>query len=186
MAKYRAYNTIVLGDLIEEEYPFKWYTEYPCISEEFRHAINERIIEHYYFREIGANPVARFDFLMCRKMKEIMPKYNKLMELDQVDFNPLFNIDITETYESDDTSSDISTQNDTPEDSMTEDDIINSKYMSGYTKNNSNNKNSYTRTTKGSSAGLPFSKAIQQARSIVKNWETEIVKEVSQLFINIY
>lgn len=184
--KYKAFNTVVLGDLVEEEYPFKWYSSYPCINEEIRHAINERIIEHYYFREIGVNPVSKFDFIMGRTMKEIMPKYNKFLELDQVDFNPLFNIDITETYESDDTSSDISTQNDTPEDGMTEDDIINSKYMSAYAKNNSNNKNSYTRTTKGSSAGLPFSKAIQQARSIVKNWETEILKEVSQCFINIY
>lgn len=184
--RYRAFNTVVFADLIESEYPFKWYESYPCVSEEIRHAINERIIEHYYFREIGITPVARFDFIMSRKMKEIMPKYNKLIELDQVDFNPLYNIDITETYESDDSSSDISTQNDTPEDSMTEDDIVNSKYMSAYTKNKSDNKNSYTRTTKGSSAGLPFSKAIQQARSIVKNWETEILKEVSQCFINIY
>ena len=115
-----------------------------------------------------------------------MPRYNKLMELDTVDFNPLYNIDITETYESDDTTSDITTQNDTPEDGVTDEDIENSNFMSAYSKNKTNNKNSYTRTTKGSSAGLPFSKAIQQARSIVKNWEMEIIKDISQCFINVY
>lgn len=183
---YKAFNTVVFGDLIEQEYPFRWEKDYPCFSEEVRQAINERIKDHYYFREIGITPVARFDFLLTRKMKEIMPRYNKLMELDTVDYNPLYNIDITETYESDDTTSDITTQNDTPEDGVTDEDIENSNYMSAYSKNKTNNKNSYTRTTKGSSAGLPFSKAIQQARSIVKNWETEIIKEVSQCFINIY
>lgn len=50
------------------------------------------------FREIGYSNPRRWDFEMARNMERLMStKYNRLFSLLEVDYNPLHNIDLTET-----------------------------------------------------------------------------------------
>lgn len=54
--------------------------EYPIFEESYRATLNRKIIEHYYFREIGVETLARFRWYMRTRMAEIMPKYNRVYQ----------------------------------------------------------------------------------------------------------
>jgi hypothetical protein len=97
-------------------------------------------------------------------------------------------------------------ESDTPPTELTEDDIKANKYASktDHNKNTSNetlgtqtnstgNVNStdsktetYTRTEKGSSKGFTFAQNVSQWRDIMINVEEEIIKELGDLFINVW
>ena len=69
--------------------------EYPIFEETYRKHLNDKIIEHYYFREIGTETLARFRWYMRTKMNEIMPKYNQLYSAQNSIENPLTNKNLT-------------------------------------------------------------------------------------------
>lgn len=64
----------------------------------FRDYLNNIIVNHYYFREIGQDTPMRFKIYLNRKMAEIMPYYNQMFESIDIQFNPLWNVDLTETF----------------------------------------------------------------------------------------
>lgn len=109
-AKY----TAVLNDLLRDEktkglindalshYPM--YT--PTSKNEYiprvvptREELNQKILNHYKYREIGFETVGRFidelDIAMC----EIMPYYNQLMFTQDQDFNIIYNVDYKKTID---------------------------------------------------------------------------------------
>lgn len=67
--------------------------EYPIFDESYRNTLNDKIIDHFYFREIGFETVAQFAWFMRRTMNEIMPYYNKLYETELMIDNPLSDFD---------------------------------------------------------------------------------------------
>lgn len=77
--------------------------EYPCFYEgEAKKAFEQKIIDHYYFRQIGSETVGRFLHQFRTKMREIMPYYNQLYESEKFmkDIeDPFATVDYTETYE---------------------------------------------------------------------------------------
>lgn len=84
MAKY----TIEIRSLVDKGYHFA-LDDYPIFDECHRQELNDKIIEHYYFREIGAETPDRFNFYLRRKMREIMPYYNQLYISEMIKFDPL-------------------------------------------------------------------------------------------------
>lgn len=80
--------TIELGDLIEQGYKLA-LNDYPIFNEKHRHELNNKIIGHYYFREIGLETPDRFNFYLRQRMFEIMPYYNQLYESAEIKYNPL-------------------------------------------------------------------------------------------------
>lgn len=64
----------------------------------FRDYLNNYIFQHFYFREIGAETGFRFSFILNRKMNEIMVYYNQMLKSLDINFNPLWNVDLTETF----------------------------------------------------------------------------------------
>lgn len=67
-------------------------------DEDYRKTLEMKIIRHFYFREIGFETVALWKFKLNSTLSEIMPKYNKLYELESYKFNPLWDTDITQDY----------------------------------------------------------------------------------------
>lgn len=61
-------------------YKYIGLDKYPIYDEEYRVMLNDKIINHFYFREIGFETAAQFAWYMRRTMNEIMPKYNRLYE----------------------------------------------------------------------------------------------------------
>lgn len=84
MAKY----TMELGSLIQRNYPLN-LNSYPIFDESYRNTLNNKIVTHYYFREIGLPTPDKFNFYLGMRMNEIMPYYNKLYESELIKFDPL-------------------------------------------------------------------------------------------------
>lgn len=67
---------------------------YPIFDESYRHLLNDKIIGHYYFNEIGFETAAQFAWYMRQRLLEIMPYYNQLYEsLDKIE-NPLTDTEV--------------------------------------------------------------------------------------------
>lgn len=76
-----------------------WRNNYEIWNEEKRNWLNDCIYNRFAFREIGFQNPARFDFELARKLEICMTqKYNRIFKLLEVDYNPLYNIDLTETH----------------------------------------------------------------------------------------
>lgn len=59
-------------------YKYIGLNKYPIFDESYRVKLNDKIIDHFFFREIGFETAAQFAFYLKRTMNEIMPKYNAL------------------------------------------------------------------------------------------------------------
>lgn len=59
-------------------YKYIGLSKYPIFDETYRPKLNDKIIDHFFFKEIGFETAAQFAFYMRRTMNEIMPKYNAL------------------------------------------------------------------------------------------------------------
>lgn len=64
---------------------------YPIFSESHRKELNEKIINHFRYREIGYETINQFIFALNRKMFEIMPFYNQLYESEELEISALTN-----------------------------------------------------------------------------------------------
>lgn len=69
--------TVELGSLVENGFDLG-LTDYPIFQESYRDELNAKIIEHYYFREIGQETPGLFKRFLNRRMNEVMPYYNQL------------------------------------------------------------------------------------------------------------
>lgn len=73
--------------------------DFPIYDETYRSVLETKIIKHYYTQEIGFETVGLFQHKLDMRMNEIMPYYNELYESAALEFNPLYDVDITETHE---------------------------------------------------------------------------------------
>ena len=66
-------------------------SDYRIFDEQYREFLNAKIIDHYYYREIGLETVDMFIRQLRTKMAEIMPYYNKWYQAEDMmaDINPL-------------------------------------------------------------------------------------------------
>lgn len=69
--------------------------DYPIFDEDYRPILNQKIIDHYYMCEIGAETAGLFRHYLHTKMQEIMPYYNRLYLSQELEFNPLRDFDET-------------------------------------------------------------------------------------------
>lgn len=67
--------------------------EYPIFDEAYREKLNDKIIDHFQFREIGLETVEMFRVFVQRKMNEIMPLYNQFYESETLAVDPFITFD---------------------------------------------------------------------------------------------
>lgn len=89
--------TIELRYLIEGNYDLG-LKDYPIFDESYREQLNNKIIQHYYFREIGFETEALFKNRLNQKMNEIMPYYNQMYESSKLKIDPLSTIALEEVF----------------------------------------------------------------------------------------
>lgn len=68
---------------------------YPIYDEEYRSVLETKILKHFYTREIGAETVGLWKLWLNTRLNEIMPYYNQRYKSTLLEFNPLFDTDIT-------------------------------------------------------------------------------------------
>lgn len=167
----------------------------------------ERIIDHYYTREIGTEAIGQFMMFTRDKIREIMETYAPIIYSASIKYDPLVNVDFSEIYSgtSGATSSSKSNSNgsglvinsDTPMGQINKNEILEGKYASSTSANeNENNvsgtstsdgREEYVKTTKGNSGVSATSQAmIRQYRDVIRAVNTEIIYELEPLFMGIY
>lgn len=60
-----------------------------------------KILRHYYTREIGLETAGLWKLKLNTRMREILPYYNQLYQSANIEYNPLLNIDVTDTHDED-------------------------------------------------------------------------------------
>ena len=110
-----------------------------------------KIVDHYFMREIGFETPALFEHYAKVEMQEIMEYYLPLIYSNSIEFDPLVNIDYTETFEreiegeaknqgssnssSNNTASGLNVNSDTPQGQISKETILNGNYASHTTAN---------------------------------------------------
>lgn len=68
---------------------------FPIFDESYRQVLETKILRHYYTREIGLETVGLWKLKLNTKLNEIMPFYNQLYKSELIEFNPLYDVELT-------------------------------------------------------------------------------------------
>lgn len=205
MSKY----TTQIRWLVESGWDFG-LKDYPIFDEAYRTPLNQKIIDHYYFREIGFETAALFNRFLNRTMNEIMPYYNQLYQSELIEFNPLYTIDYQEVYTKKTTGNSTGTttgegteeatnvHSATPQGMLSIGDIKsntwaddatidNGKTTSNInTTNNLTNLDEYAKHVFGKASGSDYIDLINKLRNSFINIDMMVIEALSDLFMNVY
>lgn len=171
----------------------------------------DRIVRHFMLREIGQEAPGAFILMVKDLMSEIMETYAPLIYSASIKYDPLVNVNFTETYDrtSDNTSQAKSTSNsensgltvssDTPQGQINKANILKGAYASSTAANESDTEvrdqtdttgsgnEHYTKTTHGNSGvSATAQKMVEQYRDNIRALNTEIIYALEPLFMAIY
>lgn len=216
MSKYTVELRKVVENVGRDEVE-SWFTDYELtdyLTNEEIEVIEERgtwskeklarkIVDHYFMRELGLETVGLFKHKVKVAMQEIMEEKLPLIYSASIEYDPLVNVDFTETYTS--TGSAQSTSNnsgegltinsDTPQNRISLETIKNGEYASSTSGTETSNKitdesesnQNYTRHQKGNSGVLSTAqKLIQQYRENVIMIDRDIINDLNSLFMGLY
>lgn len=207
--------SIELRELVEtfgKSEIIKWFSDYELTdyltADEIK-IINDRgtwnkqklakkIIDHYYMREIGFETPALFKQRVKVAMQEIMEEKLPLIYSASIKYDPLVNVDFTETYtgstqgDSTSNSNGINIHSDTPQSMISKEEILGGKYASSADGNelqdttNTTGSEDYTKTMRGNSGvSATAQKMIQQYRENIIMIDRDIIKDLSKMFMGI-
>lgn len=171
----------------------------------------QKIIDHYYMDEIGVETVALFKRRAKVAMQEIMEEKLPLIYSAAIAYDPLVNVDYTETYQGTSTmestsngtanssSSSLSVNSDTPQGQISKAQILGGSYASSTsadeiedestsTSNGTNEgENEYTKRVRGNSGvSATAQKMVEQYRENIIMIDRDIIKDLGKLFMSIY
>ena len=170
-----------------------------------------RIITHFRMREIGTDSIGSFKLYIKDLLTETMETYAPIIYTTSIKFDPLVNVDFTESFDressnqsssnstSSNNSSGLTVNSDTPMGQINKSQILQGKYASSTGANETdstiqdesetagNGRETYTKTTRGNSGvSATAQKMIEQTRDIIRAVNTEIVYQLEPLFMGIY
>lgn len=228
MARY----TVQLRKVIEtigEDQVLKWFQDYDLTNyltfEEIKVITDKgtwsparlarKIIDHYYMDEIGSETVALFKHRVKVAMQEIMEEKLPLIYSASLQYNPLTNVNYTETYTGENTSANTTSSNstatsdssgltvnsDTPQGQINKQSILNGTYASSTSANeiedsahttssgssNGSGTQIYTKHFEGNQGiSATYQKMIEQYRDNIRMIDREIIEDLRDLFMVIY
>jgi len=170
-----------------------------------------KIVDHYLMEQIGFETMGLFKHKVKITMKEIMESKLPLIYSRAIEYDPLVNVDYTETFartienegnsssESSSNSSGLNVGSDTPQGQINKTDILNGTYASGTnasetessindsTEASNNTEENYTKRIKGNSGvSATAQKMVEQFRDNIRAIDYEIIQELEDLFMIIY
>lgn len=180
-----------------------------------KNKLAKKIVDSYFVREIGFETPGLFENRVKARMQEIMEEYLPIIYSNSIKFDPLVNVDFTETFQrevetessnngtsnSNSGSSGLNVGSDTPQGQINKQAILNGAYASSTSASESNvqdttttenvgNANSvenYTKRTKGNSGVSATAQAlIMQYRETIRAVDKEIIEKLNDMFMGIY
>lgn len=91
----------------------KVFYEFPIWAESYRPTLCQKILRHYYFREIGEETVEFWKLRLQQTLGEIMPYYIKLWETTQLRYEKLWTRNYIEKYIGNEKTEEDKTSNET-------------------------------------------------------------------------
>ena len=197
--------------VINNSYEKVFNFDFPIFDEAYRPILEKKILRHYYTREIGDETVGLWKLRLCNKLNEIMPYYNQLYKSQLIEFNPLYDVDLTRDYlrkndnensgERSGSASGSDTNwnlfNDTPQGGLT--DIEDMKYLTTATKDYGNSSNSSSNEYSGELHGIEdylehvkginggnLSKKLMDYRKSFLNIDRDILNDLKGLFFYLW
>lgn len=203
--------TIRVKDLVEQGFDFGLTSQdYPIFREQLRgtldednrwqynivetedggqhfYGLNRKIIDHYYYREIGQESTDMFRYMLNEKMRLTMPFYNQMLYSESLTFDPFSTQDTTRTANATTNNSaeanSRSVSGATPQVALSG----NGDYATSFTDANSQSTGANTASdtmhvtgSQGHTAAL-----LMQWRRSFLNIEASIVNELDSLFMQI-
>lgn len=90
-----------VNEIIQGAIPKIFDFDFPIYDESYRNVLCSKILKHYYTREIGLETVGLWKLHLDMRLNEIMPYYNQLYKSAMIEFNPMYDIDLTTTMDRD-------------------------------------------------------------------------------------
>lgn len=173
------------------------------------------IVNHYYMREIGQETIGLFKHYAKVTMDELMEEYLPLIYSASIEYDPLVNIDYTETFtrsanvdntgrsvsNSSNSGNSIGINSDTPQGRVTKQTILAGNYATATagtetestidnttnTVSGSESLEEYTKHMKGNSGvSATAQKMIEQYRNNIRAINREIIDKLEPLFMGLY
>lgn len=170
-----------------------------------------KIVDHYYMREIGYETIGLFKHYAKVYMQEIMERYLPLIYSASINYDPLVNVDYTETFErnitgsgeasstSSNEASGLSVNSDTPQGNISKANILAGSYasntgasetessISDSSSNSNQTDETYSKRVKGNSGvSATAQKMVEQYRENIIAIDEKIIKELDKLFMGLY
>lgn len=163
----------------------------------------KKIVEHYYMREIGQETIGLFKHYARVTMNEIMEEYLPLIYSSSIEYDPLINVNYTETFSrtanidstGTSSSSGLGVASDTPQGQISKTAILQGAYASSTNANEnevssssgSDTTEDYTKTIRGNSGvSATAQKMIEQYRDNIRAIDREIIEKLEPLFMGLY
>ena len=175
----------------------------------------KKIVDHYYMREIGFETIGLFIHYAKTTMNELMEEYLPLIYSSAIQYDPLVNVDYTESFNrnqqtdnsgissssSRSSGSALGVNSDTPQGQINKADILAGSYATSTsstenensvsnatdTQSNSNSLENYTKRVKGNSGvSATAQKMISQYRDNIRAIDREIIDKLDILFMGLY
>lgn len=208
MSRYTTELRFIIQNTSREEVE-SWFTDYELedyLTAEEIEVIEERgtwdkdklaelIVDHYYMHEIGLETVELFKHQVKVAMREIMEEKLPLIYSASISYNPMVNVDFTETYtsenEQDGNADGLNVNSDTPQGQISKEAILAGSYASstGASEGTSHSEGtqSYTRHQIGNSGALTTAQAlVRDYRKNIIMINKDIIDDLSSLFMRIY
>lgn len=87
------YNDV--AEVISKSRPKVFSFSYPIFDEAYKPTLETKILRHFYTREIALETYGLWKLKLEARLNEIMPYYNQLYKSELIEFNPLYDTDLT-------------------------------------------------------------------------------------------
>lgn len=190
-------------ELIEKIWDKVFTFDFPIFDESYRKELCVKILRHYWTREIGQETYGAWKIRLETKLCDIMPYYNQLYKSELLEFNPMFDVDLTRS--SDRTNKGSVTGTDTGESKTTDlfsdtpqnglRDVESGEYLTSANVNNndysnrnntnSNSQESFWEKVQGRS-NRSGSRALIEFRKTFLNIDMFVIEELEPLFMQLW
>ena len=180
--------TMELREVVKDCDIFDRCDPFPIWSEDHRGELEKKIIEHYYFRQIGFETVGRFKFKLNTRLREIMPRMNELYKTTLFKYNPIENYNMEEqgTDKRTADSESLGKYAETPGSELTG--LVEGKYLTNATHgtDKSSGQEEHYFTRHGNIGVTTTQQMIEQERNIIIDLDLMIIDELKDLFIGVF
>lgn len=90
-----------VDDVITKALPKLFDFDFPMYDEAYRSVLETKIVKHFYTREICAETVGRWKLFLNERLNLIMPYYNQRYKSTLIEFNPMYDVDLTTDHSKD-------------------------------------------------------------------------------------